>query len=819
MQSKRLRSLLLLFLFCAIPSGALAFQEAKTQSQDSAAVQKREPISVVRVVTEMEELQTLIDLNKGKINPGARLKRIDSLYPVYKKLIADEESNAQQFIASNPNRQKIEILMRRWDEYRAQLNGWETEIMNYVGRNLRLLESLDAESEVWGLTLEQAKKQEAPAELLNNVQSMMTSLDGLVKQTKDNNYLYLRLQTRINRMVQTVDEVSKALTEKKNSDTYRLLNQRHPPIWAVSFTPGTKEKKDNSETTKITDQGSRISELLVTHREKLYLLAVLGLGLAAFVIYLRRQVAKNIGLEAASQKTSELYLLMRMPVFVVVFLLFFATRFQLLNATRFLGDFLIFALLILAIQLIKHQVSSRFRGLIYFSILFFILDTLKSYVWFYSIHYRIYMFVEAILMVGILVYFIHPFRKTIGMIHSPLGKFIIGLVPVVYTICIVSIIANLLGYTNLADLSLKVCTQSGIVAIIAYALFVVLQSILISWFEQRFRRSAEPNLVQLSYVKNKTIQFLRVSILILFLISFLKIIDELQNVTDFFSSLMTEPFVVGNLKFTLGSIFMFVLILLLSYVVSRLVAFLISDQYGLLHFFKLPKGIPAAISLVLRYSIMVFGVVIALSYLNVDLSEFNLMAGALGLGIGFGLQTVIANFVSGLILVFERPILPGDTIEVNNLMGKVSKIGVRASSISTYDGAEVVVPNMNLVSNDLINWTLSDSIKRVEILVGTTYDADPNQVLAILKECATGFDYVIREREPMALFTAFGESSLDFRLLFWVPFEIGLKAKSDVSVSIYNAFREAGIEIPFPQRDVHIKNLPQGTVLPEDGTA
>ena len=273
---------------------------------------------------------------------------------------------------------------------------------------------------------------------------------------------------------------------------------------------------------------------------------------------------------------------------------------------------------------------------------------------------------------------------------------------------------------------------------------------------------------------------------------------------------MNEPYVVGNLTFTLGSIIMFLLILFLSYISSRLISFLVSDDYGLLRFFKLPKGIPTAISLVLRYSIIAFGLVLALSYLNVDLSKFNLMAGALGLGIGFGLQTVIANFVSGLILVFERPILPGDTIEVNNLFGKVSKIGVRASSITTYDGAEVVVPNMNLISNDLINWTLSDSIKRIEILVGTTYGTDPNQVLEILRECATELEYAIKERDPLVLFTEFGESSLNFRLLFWVPFEKGLTAKSDVSIAIYNKFKEAGIEIPFPQRDVHIKTLPKG---------
>jgi small-conductance mechanosensitive channel len=185
------------------------------------------------------------------------------------------------------------------------------------------------------------------------------------------------------------------------------------------------------------------------------------------------------------------------------------------------------------------------------------------------------------------------------------------------------------------------------------------------------------------------------------------------------------------------------------------------------------------------------------------------MAGALGLGIGFGLQNVIANFVSGLILVFERPILPGDTVEVNNLMGTVKKIGVRSSKVSTFDGAEVVVPNTNLISNDLINWTLSNNIKRVEILIGTSYDSDPNQILELLTECAYNYENLIKDPPPVALFSDFGNSSLNFRLRFWVDFSISLQAKSDVSVAIYNKFKEYNIEIPFPQQDVHIKDLPQ----------
>jgi len=211
---------------------------------------------------------------------------------------------------------------------------------------------------------------------------------------------------------------------------------------------------------------------------------------------------------------------------------------------------------------------------------------------------------------------------------------------------------------------------------------------------------------------------------------------------------------------------------------------------------------------VIRYFVIAFGIVLALSSLGIDLSKFNLMAGALGLGIGFGLQTVVSNFISGLILVFERPIHIGDTVEVNNLLGTVNRIGVRSSSIITFDGAEVVVPNNNLIANDLINWTLSDNIKRVEIIVGTTYGSDPNKVLEILLGEVMKNENALKDPAPQALFSEFGDSSLNFKLRFWVNFDVALSTKSLVAIGVYNEFAKQGIEIPFPQRDLHIKNMP-----------
>ncbi len=220
---------------------------------------------------------------------------------------------------------------------------------------------------------------------------------------------------------------------------------------------------------------------------------------------------------------------------------------------------------------------------------------------------------------------------------------------------------------------------------------------------------------------------------------------------------------------------------------------------------KLPRGVPAAISVTIRYFLVILGVMFALSAAGIDLGKFGILAGALGVGIGFGLQNIVNNFISGLILVYERPLQVGDTIEVENLLGQVNRIGIRSSNVRTYDGAEVLVPNGNLISNQLINWTLSDNKRRIEIKVGISYGSDPNIVLKILEKVAMENEDTLKDPPPRALFEDFGESSLNFRLLFWVPYDIGIGTKSDVAIGIFNKFKENNIEIPFPQVDLHVK--------------
>ncbi len=222
---------------------------------------------------------------------------------------------------------------------------------------------------------------------------------------------------------------------------------------------------------------------------------------------------------------------------------------------------------------------------------------------------------------------------------------------------------------------------------------------------------------------------------------------------------------------------------------------------------RLSPGGGYALATFTRWTIVLVGVFLTFDALNVDMMKVTVLAGALGVGIGFGLQTIVNNFVSGLILIIERPVAVGDMLEIGPLLGEVKRIGIRSSTVRTNQGAEVIVPNSDLASKQVVNWTRSDRQRRYEIDVGVAYGSDPEQVMRLLVEAAKEVPEIMAAPPPMATFDGFGDSSLNFRLLAWVTtVDVGLKARTELRVAILRKLHEAGIEIPFPQRDLHIRS-------------
>ena len=263
---------------------------------------------------------------------------------------------------------------------------------------------------------------------------------------------------------------------------------------------------------------------------------------------------------------------------------------------------------------------------------------------------------------------------------------------------------------------------------------------------------------------------------------------------------------IGELNLSLGAALLFLLTVWVSVLVSRGLSSVL--EVDVLSRLDMPRGLPSVIGRLTRYTLIALGFLFALAAIGVELTQLTIIGGALGVGIGFGLQNIVSNFVSGLILAFERPIREGDQIQLEALTGEVRRIGFRATIVRTFDGAEVIVPNASLISKDVVNWTLSDQQRRITVPVGVAYGSDPARVKALLLGVPGKFPAVLRTPEPFALFTGFGDSALNFELRFWTTDADRVAIlKSDVTTAINDALVNAGIEIPFPQRDLHIRSV------------
>jgi small-conductance mechanosensitive channel len=261
---------------------------------------------------------------------------------------------------------------------------------------------------------------------------------------------------------------------------------------------------------------------------------------------------------------------------------------------------------------------------------------------------------------------------------------------------------------------------------------------------------------------------------------------------------LNKKFIIGGMKLSLlGFVYGF-MVLLCTHAAARiwhqtLIRKLLEDS-------GLESGIKASVTAITTYLFWFFGILMALSIIGISTTSLAVAFGALGIGLGFGLQNIFNNFISGIILLFERPIQVGDAIEIGGIWGEVKKINVRSTLVQTYDNATLIIPNAEFISSQVTNWSFKDSRVRRIITIGVSYGSDVERVRDILLEIADNTPVVLKYPYPSVLFSDFGDSALIFKLRFWTDVDNGLVAETDIRFEINRRFREEGIQIPFPQR-------------------
>ncbi len=419
--------------------------------------------------------------------------------------------------------------------------------------------------------------------------------------------------------------------------------------------------------------------------------------------------------------------------------------------------------------------------------------------------YSLYQALICLLGIG---FFAGEARRYLAEQGGNLDLFSVGLRggPLVLFAALLLVLA---GYSNLAHYLVR----SSIISIFFIIVSILLLHMGNGCIEVVLRQPSVARLGLISRfgeaIESRLRKLLKAVLLLVLLLTLFQLWGVYPSFGQAWERIFEFRFAIGELTLSLGRIL--IAAFLIYVVVSGswfIRAFLDGEVFPRR---QLDRGASDAIKKLIHYSLLFVGIMMAVSLIGLNLTSFAFLTGAVGIGVGFGLQNIVNNFVSGLMLLFERPFKVGDMVVVDNETGTVRKIGLRSTLIETFDRSELIVPNSQFISGKVTNWTRSNHIARIKIAVGVAYGSDVQLVLRLLKDAGESDPRVLSNPAPNPLFLRFGENALEFELHSWIAdVKELLAARSNLCQEIAARFQQAGVEIPYPQRDLHLRSIDEG---------
>lgn len=656
----------------------------------------------------------------------------------------------------------------------------------------------------WKITKEENTNEETPEAIQRRIANVLLINDSVLQVLQSDIDFLLTQADKLTSQQIKIDQFESDLESYSRISSSKVFQREMPPIWDYLLEEDTVLVSGQWEFFK-SNFSDDSSVLIREYSNRLVLILCIFVFLVLLVFWLRatvkdpqikgRKIYLSLYVNEVFQKPIEVVLLIGL-YFILLIIPEIPTSYSSL-----LAIVSVYAIIRLAYDILPQGYKKFLFG---FAIAFILFR-------FYNLFYDQSLFSRLLLLVAQVIALVYVFifmnvRRQIYVKKRNTFNYFISIISIFYFFfLIIALIGNVIGALSLSEYLSSGIIRSGFLIITTYVGFHISSAVIYLVLNSSIFK--ESNIVKQhsSYIFAKLYGILRLFFILswfYFALSHFTVREVIfESVNDF----LTNAILIGKASFTLMNIILFFFVIWLSIWISRIVRHILMQE--VFPRVKIERGMPGTIIMLVRISLVTMGFLLAAAAAGMQLSNLTIIIGAFSVGIGFGLQNIFNNLVSGLILVFERPIKEGDIVEVNNLLGTVKKIGIRSSVVRTFAGAEVIVPNGELISNDLTNWTLSDQFRRAEVQIGVAYGSDPEIVIEILLKIAIENKRVNASPPPQAFFIDFGDSSLDFRLLAWMDQDYRFEVESELRVEIIRKLKEAGIEIPFPQRDLHLKTI------------
>jgi len=780
-----------------------AGEEAAPAPAPQAEAPEPEGFSIAEATLQTGETQAeLKKLEKRlEIPPTVEAVRKD----VYTRVLSlqDARRAAEQRLGSGEVQAKgLLDLQREWQLRQKDTGAWRATLRDYGSEIDAVLQALDALAKPWKATRERAIEAEADS-VVERVDAILAEIADVEQIARERLAELIDIQDRTTGMAGVITGVLESVATLEKEARSRVFQADEVPFWdvAAAHSPAASWQRVQADFAR---DWQALTTYIMERRDHAiaHLLFVLTTLLGAG--FLGRRVRAWAEEEPQLAETATV---LRDPVSIAVLVGVATARWFYPLAPGALNELMGFLLLIPALTLLPRIVDAPLRPVVLALAFFYLASQLRNSLDGAPLLYRGLQIAELALGLAFLIWLNRPAR--LAKIEHPeqLPGWLGPLARLALVTFGVALVAAILGYSTFASLLAQGLLNSAYTAALLYALYRALCALLLAFLHTSFARKLRAIRVAEDRVHGFASRVLRIGAVIWWAGRTLDAFGIQQPVVEALVAAAGSHITLGSVTISLGDVLLFLTVAAGSFFLSRFVRFFLEED--VFPRVVLRRGVSNAISTTVHYSILLGGFLLAVAAAGMDLSRLTLLAGAFGVGIGFGLQNIVNNFVSGLILLFERPIQVGDTIEVvGGLTGDVRRIGPRSSTVRTFDGAEVIVPNAMLVSDQVTNWTLSDRRRRIKVGVGVKYGTDPERVLELLREVATENETVLEDPKPMPIFLGFGDSSLDFELRCWIPrYEEGFGMTTALLTAINAKLRDDGIEIPFPQRDLHLRSV------------
>ena len=772
------------------------------------------PISMADVPAQAVSENTLLDQTDSLLARTPILDSIDDELALLERVVADRLISLRASLSAAASREAISEIEQMWRDIDRTLEDWEKDLQARGGTIDRQLAQLAARNQVWRMTMKLAREQEAPDGITSVVQDTaerLATAQASLEETRDRT---LALQGKVARSRATVQEALDRTSAEEADLLKNLARRERAPLWseAIAGTParelGTRAMRE------IRSWWSEIYLLIRSETDRLVFQLLLWLGLAV-VLRGSRKAAR--AWSASDPGAAAGMSVFERPIALAALITLLVTPGLYLSTPPAIDDAVGLLLVLPVIRLVVPLLEPPIRPALYMVSALYVIDRLRDLVEAAPLVARLVFLFEMVVAIAIVIWLVRSKALHDGSESgspSPWSRRIRLGLDVALLLLAVATLAAVAGFVRLAVLIGYGVLNSAYLALLLVALIRAADAIFALVLHSRVAQAVKAVANRAPALRLRSRGLLTIIAVLAWVLVTLDLFAVRDTLAAIVGSVLFAELRAGAVVVSLADVLAFGVTIFGAFLLARLITLILDeDVYSRM---ELGRGVPFAISAIVKYGIITLGFLLAVGAMGMGMDKITILLGALGVGLGFGLQNVVNNFVSGLILIFERPIQIGDSVEIGSVKGTVRRMGIRSSTIRSFEGADITIPNGTLLSDALTNWTMSDRTRRIEISVGVAYGSNPDEVIEILHEAFRDQEGLLEKPEPQVLFMGFGDSSLDFVIRAWVADNDNfVKIRSCVALAVNHLLESRGIEIPFPQRDLHLRSVTPG-VLPAD---